>query len=266
MSRHSTKHGVRRSMVGSVAVLVVVAITGYLFVTNLRVNRTSTVSSDTAGLVEQRVKQVNTLQKEVNTLSNDVNTMTKLSTDDNEPNNKDDGGDASTVMPAVEGPGVTVTLDDSPMWKQAVDSSGSSADIDKYVIHQQDIEAVINALWEGGAEYMQVMDQRVLFNSAVMCSGNVISLHGKKYSPPFTISAIGNPDDLAQALDDSPTIRIYKQYVSAFGLGWKVDRKKNLHFDQCAKLLQPLKYAKAAGGSQESEQTDAGTAKGDDDQ
>ena len=235
-------------MVGSVAVLVVVAITGYLFVTNLRVNQTSTVSSDTAGLVEQRVKQVNTLQKEVNALSNDVNTMTKLSTNDNEPNNKDDGGDASTVMPAVEGPGVTVTLDDSPMWKQAVDSSGSSADIDKYVIHQQDIEAVINALWEGGAEYMKVMDQRVLFNSAVMCSGNV------------------NPDDLIQALDASPTIKIYKQYVSAFGLGWKVDRKKNLHFDQCAKLLQPLKYAKAVGGSQESESTDTNTAKGDDDQ
>ncbi len=82
-------------MVGSVAVLVVVAITGYLFVTNLRVNQTSTVSSDTAGLVEQRVKQVNTLQKEVNALSNDVNTMTKLSTNDNEPNNKDDGGDAA---------------------------------------------------------------------------------------------------------------------------------------------------------------------------
>ena len=113
---------------------------------------------------------------------------------------------------------------------------------------------------------MKVMDQRVLFNSAVMCSGNVISLHGKKYSPPFTISAIGNPDDLIQALDASPTIKIYKQYVSAFGLGWKVDRKKNLHFDQCAKLLQPLKYAKAVGGSQESESTDTNTAKGDDDQ
>lgn len=126
-------------MVGSVAVLVVVALTGYLFVTNLRVNRTSTVSSDTAGLVEQRVNQVNTLQKEVNSLSNDVNTMTKLSTDDNQPSNKDDGGDASTVMPAVEGPGVSVTLNDSPMWKQAVDSSGSSVDIDKYVIDRKSV-------------------------------------------------------------------------------------------------------------------------------
>ena len=128
---------------------------------------------------------------------------------------------------------------------------------------------MINALWEGGAEYMKVMDQRVLFNSAVMCSGNVISLHGKKYSPPFTISAIGNPDDLIQALDASPTIKIYKQYVSAYGLGWKVEQKKNLHFDQCAKLLQPLKYAKVAGGSQESEPSesaDADTAKGDSDQ
>ena len=145
-------------MVGTSAVLVVVAITGYLFVTNLREpNQHRPVRHGRIGRTTRQT--VNTLQK-VNALSNDVNTMTKLSTNDNRPNNKDDGGDASTVMPAVEGP----RRNGSPWMirrcgeKQAVDSSGSSADIDKYVIHQQDIEAVINALWEGGAEYMKVMD------------------------------------------------------------------------------------------------------------
>ena len=93
-------------------------------------------------------------------------------------------------------------------------------------------------------------------------------MHGKKYSPPFTISAIGDPDDLIQALDASPTIAIYKQYVSAFGLGWKVERKKDLHFDQCAKLLQPLKYAKVTGNGQESDSESAGadSTKGDTEQ
>ena len=234
-------------MAGSAAVLLVVALTGYLFVTNLRVNRTATVSSDTAGLIEQRVHEVNKLQEEVNKLSSDVTTMTELASKDGNANKTTDDPGTGTTLPAVEGSGVTVTLNDSPMWEQAVDSSGSSEDIDKYVIHQQDIEGVINALWEGGAEAMKIMDQRVLFNSAVICSGNVVSLHGKKYSPPFTISAIGSPDKLLEALDASPTIKIYKQYVRAFGLGWKVERKKTLRFEETAALLQPLKYAKVSG-------------------
>lgn len=91
-----------------------------------------------------------------------------------------------TLLPAVEGPGLVVTLDDSPLWENMVDSSGSTSNINDYVVHQQDIEAVVNALWAGGAESMMIMDQRVLFNSAVRCSGNVLLLQGKsirRHSP-----------------------------------------------------------------------------------
>lgn len=244
--------------------MLVVAMTGYLFVTNLRVNRTAIVSSDTAALVEQRVDEVNDLQADVNKLSSEISTLTGLtSTADSSPASTDDPG-AGTILPAVEGSGVSVTLDDSPMWEQAIDSSGSSEDIDKYVIHQQDIESVINALWAGGAEAMTFMDQRILFNSAVICSGNVVALHGRKYSPPFTISAIGDPDRLIEALDDSKAITIYQQYVSAFGLGWKVERKKELHFDETAALLQPLKYAKPVEGwNEETPEADAAASDAD---
>ena len=102
-----------------------------------------------------------------------------------------------------------------------VDSSGSAANINDYVVHQEDVEAVVNALWAGGAESMMIMDQRVLFNSAVICQGNVLLLQGKKYSPPFTVSAIGPTDAMIRALDDSNAVKLYKEYVSAFGLGWK---------------------------------------------
>ncbi|WP_082440252.1 DUF881 domain-containing protein [Bifidobacterium aesculapii] len=259
MARHGGKHIAKRSLWGSVAVVVVVALTGYLFTANLRANRTATVNSDTAELIEQRVAEVNDLSADVKKLSSDISTLTELTAKNSDtPATSEDSG-TGTTLPKVEGPGISVTLDDSPMWEQAVDSSGSSEDIDKYVIHQQDLEAVINALWAGGADSMQFMDQRMLFNSAIICSGNVVSLHGKKYSPPFTISAIGDPDELEKALDDSRAIGIYKQYVSAFGLGWKVERKKTLTFDETPSLLQPLKYAAVVKGTSGTSSTSNGS-------
>ena len=55
---------------------------------------------------------------------------------------------------------------------------------------------MVNALWSGGAEAMQIMDQRVIATSAVRCVGNTLILQGRVYSPPYTITAIGDPERL----------------------------------------------------------------------
>ena len=57
--------------------------------------------------------------------------------------------------------------------------------VDDIVVHQQDVQAVVNALWSGGAEAMMVMDQRLISTSAVRCVGNTLILQGRVYSPPF---------------------------------------------------------------------------------
>ena len=44
---------------------------------------------------------------------------------------------------------------------------------------------MVNALWAGGAEAMQIMDQRVISTSAVRCVGNTLILQGRVYSPPY---------------------------------------------------------------------------------
>lgn len=252
MAKHTSRHAARRSRLGSAAVCVIVALSGFLLMTNLRVNRTVTVTSDTADLVEQRVKRVDELQKDVSSLSSQIDTLKEFagsSTDGTDSGSTSDSSNSAedagsgTMLPAVEGPGVTVTLDDSPLWENMVDSSGSAANINDYVVHQEDVEAVVNALWAGGAESMMIMDQRVLFNSAVICQGNVLLLQGKKYSPPFTVSAIGPTNEMLDALDNSRAVKLYKEYVSAFGLGWKVETKEKLTFDQSAATLQPLRYA-----------------------
>ncbi len=253
MARHTSRHAARRTWLGGFAVCLIVAFSGYLLVTNVRVNRTATVTSDTADLVEQRVEHVDQLQKDITDLSAQINTLKDFAnnsgsseqpsgTSDPKPSDTEDAG-SGTILPAVHGPGITVTLNDSPLWENMVDSSGSAANINDYVVHQEDVEAVVNALWAGGAESMMIMDQRVLFNSAVICQGNVLLLQGKKYSPPFTVSAIGPTDAMIRALDDSNAVKLYKEYVSAFGLGWKVEKKDDLVFGQSAGDAQPLRYA-----------------------
>ncbi|GAC1327043.1 MAG: DUF881 domain-containing protein [Mycobacteriales bacterium] len=125
---------------------------------------------------------------------------------------------------AVSGPVTTVTLDDAPA-SAATGAAGRPAPND-LVVHQQDVEAVVNALWAGGAEAMTIMGERVIATSAVRCVGNTLLLHGAVYSPPFVISAIGDPRRLRGALDTSPGVVVFRQYVAAYGLGYDVSAGK----------------------------------------
>ncbi|MCM3661170.1 DUF881 domain-containing protein [Georgenia satyanarayanai] len=117
----------------------------------------------------------------------------------------------------VTGPGVVVELWDAPA---PPDLTASGLHPDDLVVHQQDLEAVINALWTGGAEAMMIQDQRITSTSSVRCVGNVLLLHGRHYSPPYRISAIGDPEALREAVETSPDVAVYLQYVDALGLGW----------------------------------------------
>lgn len=137
---------------------------------------------------------------------------------------------SSTVgLDAATGRGVTVTLDDAPAGEIDRDHPGwPEPTPDDLVVHQQDIEAVVNALWAGGATAMEIMDQRVISTSAVRCVGNTLILHGRVYSPPYRISALGDPAELTRALSDSDGIRVYRQYVTAYGLGYAARRQGNL--------------------------------------
>jgi uncharacterized protein YlxW (UPF0749 family) len=118
----------------------------------------------------------------------------------------------------VSGRAVRVSLNDAPHDRR-VPGDPSPDDL---VVHQQDVQAVVNALWAGGATAMQIMDQRLISTSAVRCVGNTLILQGVVYSPPFRITAIGAPERLRAALGASPEIQIYRQYVHEYGLGYTV--------------------------------------------
>lgn len=246
MGKHSGRHVGRRSKSGMAAIAVVFMMMGFLLSTNVRINRSVTVTSDTSQLLNERSRKVSELQDDISDLSGRIDALKTL-TDDSQTSVTDDV-DSGSRLPAVEGPGLIVTLDDSPLWQNRVDGTGSSADINDYVVHQQDLEGVINALWAGGAEAMTIANQRVLSNTAVRCVGTVVTVHGKRVPPPYVIRAIGPIDDMRAALDRSPTVMVYKEYVESVGLGWDVEESDDLRFAETTNSLQTLQYAKAAGG------------------
>ena len=120
---------------------------------------------------------------------------------------------------AVRGPAITVTLNDA---KRSAASLPQGFTADDIVVHQQDVQAVVNALWAGGAEAMTLQDQRVISTSAVRCVGNTLILQGRVYSPPYVIRAIGDVQGMQQALDRDRSVAIYRQYVDVLGLGYDV--------------------------------------------
>src|ERR1700741_2126327 len=130
-------------------------------------------------------------------------------------------GEAS--MDPVHGPGLVVTLQDAQ--RDANGRFPRDASPDDLVVHQQDIQAVLNALWSAGAEAIQMQDQRIIATSGPRGCGNQLLLNGRTYSPPYTITAIGNAAAMQAALTAAPLVILYKQYVVRFGLGYHEEVK-----------------------------------------
>jgi uncharacterized protein YlxW (UPF0749 family) len=198
-------------------------IAGFLFVasgitadgTNLRTGGLE----DLRSLVLDRASKVGVLQSEVDTLATEVNdlTETKISPALSARINQ---LEQATGLTPVSGSALRISLDDAPREPGSPLPDGVAPD--DLVVHQQDVQSVVNAMWRGGATAIQVMDQRIISTSAIRCVGNTLLLQGQVYSPPFVVTAIGNTSELQQALKDEPGVALYREYVERLNLGWDV--------------------------------------------
>ncbi|MFD4692085.1 DUF881 domain-containing protein [Streptomyces sp. NPDC058463] len=206
----------------------VFALAGLIFVTSANTAKGTDIRTDSSllklsDLIQQRSEHNAELDESTASVRADIDALAQ----------RDDGSTRAqdAKLAALEraagtkkltGAALGVTLNDAP--PDATANPGyPEPQPNDLVIHQQDLQAVVNALWEGGARGIQVMDQRLISTSAVRCVGNTLILQGRVYSPPYKVTAVGDQDKLRQALNDSPAIQNYQLYVKAYGLGWKVD-------------------------------------------
>lgn len=211
---------------------VVFAAAGLLAATSAQTARGTDLRSvgrtDTADLIREQQYRADVEEQQVRALRGQVQVLTDQSAPAGSllqglANRQDLLAPAAGTQ-AMSGPGVTVRLDDAPS-DGAVPAEFTADDL---VVHQQDVQAVVNALWSAGAEAMTLMDQRVISTSAVRCVGNVLILQGRVYSPPYVIRAIGDPSALRRALERSAQLQIYREYVDALGLGYDVSSQRSM--------------------------------------
>ena len=208
---------------------IALALCGALLVTSARAADGSDLRpgqhTDLADLVQAEERRSEELTAELERLSVEVDELTaeKGTAGNGEIQQEIDRLRPTAGFTAVQGPALTVSLDDAPL-PADLQELAPDTQLEDYLVHQQDLEAVINALWAGGAEAMMVMDLRIVSTSTIRCVGPVLLLQGRRYAPPYTITAIGDVDAMQDALDDSETIAGYRQYADYIGLGYQVDR------------------------------------------
>lgn len=176
-------------------------------------------NEDLAAVVRDRAAANKQLAERVATQRAELDRLGKAGADDPVQAAALEAAARAAAARRVRGPAVRVVLDDAPD-----DVAPDGVDEDLLIVHQQDIQLVVNVLWQAGAEAMTIQGQRVTSTTGVKCVGNSVVLHDVPYAPPYEIVAIGDVDALLAALDASPGIGIYKQYAEVYQLGWKQER------------------------------------------
>lgn len=193
---------------------VVLLLSGTLFVvsaqnsdgTDLRPTR----YTDIASIVEAESTELEQLNARAAALNSEIDTLTTNlnARDGNRYNRRIDELEDPTGFTAKQGAAVTVTLDDASAEQLATATNSDEAN--DMVVHQQDIQAVVNAMWRAGAEAVTIQGKRIIATTGIKCSGNTVQLQGQPYSPPYVITAIGDQLELVNEIQRDPAVEAYR--------------------------------------------------------
>ncbi|KNF09917.1 hypothetical protein CLPU_1c00820 [Gottschalkia purinilytica] len=94
----------------------------------------------------------------------------------------------------LTGPGIKVVISDNDN-KEIL-----GKDVNQDIIHDGDIQVILNDLKKAGAEAISINGQRVLSRSEIKCGGPIIRINKRSSANPFVITAIGDPKALYAAI------------------------------------------------------------------
>jgi uncharacterized protein YlxW (UPF0749 family) len=113
--------------------------------------------------------------------------------------------EAHAGLTPLHGPGVTVTLANGA---PSADVSGKTG----YLVNFQDIQDVVNLVYQGGAEGVSVNGRRLSPLSGFRSSGgNVVIDQGPPLQAPFTVVAVGNRSEMERLLADPSSLGDLRQ-------------------------------------------------------
>jgi uncharacterized protein YlxW (UPF0749 family) len=226
------------------AVLAIFAFTGYLFVAasvSAGGDDLRPAGGDPGSLLQERAQRIDERRADARSLRSTIDKLSESVSGGELKKLRDRAKNLEepTGLTALEGPGVRVTLTDTPDPDAYPD-----ADPNFLVVHQQDIQAFVNALWAGGAEAVTLQGQRLISTTGIKCVGPTVVLDGVPYSPPYVIEAVGDADGMNTSLLTSPDTVTYADYAAQYDLGLDIETLDSVKAEAYAGPVS-LRYAKA---------------------
>ena len=100
-------------------------------------------------------------------------------------------------LTSLRGPGVEIVIDDGIFVNRDNPDTVSQS-----LVHASDLRDVVNVLRAARAEAIAINGQRVIATSSISSVGNTILVNNFHLLPPFTVSALGDPEIIMQRLND----------------------------------------------------------------
>ena len=139
----------------------------------------------------------------------------------------------------VTGEGIIVTLDDNK--NASVSSVTAGDDISNYLVHEIDLLKIVNELKNAGAIAISINDQRVVSTTSIQCGGAIININGERVGSPFTIKAIGLPENLANLDRPQGYLDILRD---KYQIGAELKKSNNISIPKYSGVIN-FKYAKS---------------------
>ncbi|CCG03493.1 conserved protein of unknown function [Blastococcus saxobsidens DD2] len=134
-----------------------------------------------------------------------------------------------TAAVAVTGPGLLVTLANAEAEADDDLVGGGSAVVDPLGrVQDGDLQRVVNALWAAGAEAISINGQRLGPTSAIRFAGEAVLVNFRPVTDPYEISAVGDPDELANAFLLNPQVQALAEDSLNFGLRFDFAKEDEL--------------------------------------
>lgn len=147
----------------------------------------------------------------------------------------------------VAGPGLTVTVTDPGVGRNLSDASKQRVSGSQQIILDRDLQLVVNSLWASGAEAIAVGDVRIGPNVTIRQAGGAILVDNKPINSPYSVRAIGPPQELRDAFDRTPGLYRLRLLEMSYGVVVRVDGRTGADLTLPAGSARDIRYAKQLG-------------------
>lgn len=130
--------------------------------------------------------------------------------------------EVATGLTAVTGPGLRLVVQDA----EADPSTNAPPEGGRVL--DQDLQDVVNGLWQAGAEAIALNGHRLTATSAIRAAGEAILVDLRPLRPPYQVEAVGEPDGLVQRFAQSASEERLRGLEADYGIRWQLSPESAL--------------------------------------